>query len=227
MMFNKWQMQDRIVHKMLWVLAVLALCFAPVQGQVNMGARLGLNMSTVTHSSVDVGVTRMAVGPGGGFVLHVPLTDIFALQTELLFNSKGIAASATLEGISQRASKRIYYLDVPFIVRAYYRTDKLRIFGGTGPQLGLGLFVQDITRTSGEHFRNKFSETSGFSPQTRRYEIAWDFESGIAIPLKDHSEIEFGIRPSLGLINIAKEKFNRDNNRNFLVAFSAAYLFGR
>ena len=211
----------------LLISALLIFWSISASAQVKMGVRVGLNMSTITHSTVELGVTRMAVGPGGGFVLHIPLTEIFAIHTELILNAKGIAASATLNGITQRASKHIYYVDLPFVIRGFYSLDKVRIHGGLGPQFGVGLWVQDITKTSGDHFTNKFSETSRFSDQTRRYEIAWDFDVGVSFPLKKGSELEINVRPSLGLINIAKEKYNEDNNRNFLVSFSVAYLIQR
>ena len=137
------------------------------------------------------------------------------------------SASASANGISQRSTKRLYYVDVPMMIRAYYTFGKVRIYAGTGPQVSVGLFVQDVTRTTGKHFRNKFSETSAFSDKTRRYELAWDFDAGISIPVKEHAELQINIRPMTGLINIAKEEFNEDNNRNLLVAFGLAWIYGR
>lgn len=213
------------MRRFIGVFVGVILCWQPARSQVQYGVRTGLNMSTVTNTSVEIGAKRLAVGPGGGMTLHIPLTEIFAVQPEVQINARGVAVSGTIDNVTTRTTKRLYYLDIPMMIRAYYGFKKMRLYGGMGPQISAGLFVQDVTRISGKHYTNKLKNTERFSSQTRRYEMAWDFDVGMDLQVGRKSRLEFNVRPMIALINIAKEDFNVDNNRNFMVAFSTAWIF--
>lgn len=186
-----------------------------------------MSLSTITNSTIEAGAKKMAVGPSGGVVIHSKLTDIFAVQAEVLFSGKGISAKLKANGIKERGTLRLYYLDIPLLLRAYIGNDDFDVFAGTGPQFGLGLFVQNAIRISGDHFRSRTTETSKFSPETRRFEMAWDFEVGIRRSIGSSDEIELSVRPVISLISIAKEDFKVVENRNFMLLMSVAYLFGK
>jgi len=195
--------------------------------QVKLGFRSGITISTITNSSFGIRKNKMAVGPGGGLVIHARLTDVFAFQPELLFNARGVSAKLSVNGFSERGTLRLYYLDIPLILRAYFGNDKFNVFVGAGPQFDLGLFVQNVIRYSGKHFSQRTTETSAFSSETRRFEIAWDFDVGIRKDIGKGDEIELAFRPVIGLINITKEEFKEQDNRNFMLLISVAYLFGK
>lgn len=207
------------------VAAFCILASAGVQAQVSIGVRQGLSLSTITNSPVDLGTKSMAVGPTAGLVIQAPITDIFSFNTEVLLHTKGVAAVLKLGDLKKRTSLRIYYLDIPVLLRAGYTWKSIYWFGGSGPQFNVALWAAQADRTRTDNLRLRTTERARLSDKARRYEMSWDFEVGLQWESTGGTALEFSLRPVVGLTNITKEKYREVDDRNFSLLITTAITF--
>jgi len=69
-------------------LFVLFSSLAMAQTKTSFGLRLGVNYSNISNTDLDA-----RVGGNGAFFFEARLSDIYALQPELMFSSQGAKAS--------------------------------------------------------------------------------------------------------------------------------------
>ena len=125
------------MHKTLFVRALLVLTAgAPAAWaqQSRVGLKAGGTLSGFSGPDANPGGSNRA-GLCAGVVLHLPVSQVFAVQPEFLYVQKGataqpfaIGSSATVKG-----SQRLHYLEIPVLVKVRSRGG---FFGELGPTLG-------------------------------------------------------------------------------------------
>ncbi len=103
------------MEKTIWVLVLGVLLQAPAFGQMKLGLKGGLNLSTLLmrnesgNCSVDLFDSR--VGHYFGVALELPMGRFLAFQGEALYSVKGA------EGDPSTISERLTYLNFPILLK--------------------------------------------------------------------------------------------------------------
>jgi len=107
---------------------------APLSGQgLRGGVKVGIASATLSGDDVDDAESRTAFW-GGGF-LTFPLAPGFAIQPEVLYASKGVAATGAFDG-DVEAQLRIAYIEVPILAKFTVGTSIARPYFFAGPTIG-------------------------------------------------------------------------------------------
>lgn len=120
---------------MFAAIAIVAMCafVAPANAEKMMfGVKAGLNMANLTGD--DVADNSMKMGAVGGVFMSYDLTEIFAIQPELLFSMKGTTFG---EG-SDEVNLKLNYFEIPLLLKVTLPTEgKIKPMLYAGPALGI------------------------------------------------------------------------------------------
>lgn len=98
----------------LLVLVGLAISFAPLStAQVALGARLGLNTSSIVISEGTPSDRGARLGFVGGVTADVPITPLVGVHAEVLYSQKG----STQEVPAGTVTSKLDYLEVPLLAQ--------------------------------------------------------------------------------------------------------------
>lgn len=111
----------RLATKVLWLTAAVTLIGTPLfaqstddaRGNVTFGLKAGINYSNVWNSNTQDFEADGKVGFAGGLFLGIPITQLLALQPEMLVSQKGFRGSGMLLGTPYSFAKTSTYLDIP------------------------------------------------------------------------------------------------------------------
>ena len=183
----------------------IASCIS-VKAQVEFGAKVGANFSTLTGSDVHNANTK--VGFQGGVLADVQLAGSFWLQPEVNFSMQG----AKVESGGNEYTLRHNYLNVPLLLK--YK-DESGLFAETGPQLGVLLTAKASANGLTSDVKSSFKST----------DFSWAFGVGYLV-----KEINAGIdvRYNLGLTNIeANGSGTNGTMKNSVFQVGVFYLFAK
>ncbi|MFM2424833.1 MAG: hypothetical protein RL747_377 [Bacteroidota bacterium] len=86
------------------------------RGQVQLGAKLGLNLSNVYDEKGQDFVADSKLGLAGGLFLRLPLSEFVGLQPEVLLSQKGFVATGSLFNSSYSITRTSNFIDIPLLV---------------------------------------------------------------------------------------------------------------
>lgn len=111
----------------------------PLTGQASFGVKAGMNIATLGGD--DVGDVDSRTGLVVGGLVHYRLSDLLAVQPELLYSQKGAKFSETLFGEPISGTFKLDYLEVPVLLRVDVPTGgpELRPSVHAGPTFALEL----------------------------------------------------------------------------------------
>jgi hypothetical protein len=132
------------------VLSFIFFGAVPVLGQkFSVGAKLGIDLGFYSNFSdlkaeYEVDEIKIKRNPHTGFLgglqASYDFSDMFGIQSELLFDRKGatyIIQDPDFETTKTKWS--ITYLTIPILLKIGFRVDDFNFFGVIGPYLGIGL----------------------------------------------------------------------------------------
>lgn len=184
------------MKKLLLLLTVVTASFAVKAQKVNLGAKSGLNISSL--SNVNPGgksSSRTSFHVGG--VVEIGFSNQFSLQPELVYSMQGAKwRNANIQYVGQ-----LGYLQIPVIAK-YYVIENLSL--EAGPQLGFNLNANV----------KAVNEATGAS-------ITQDQSSNIS---SIDFGLNFGFRYHLGLTDVLKSNTG-DAIKNGVIQISAGYFF--
>jgi hypothetical protein len=119
----------------LMVAAIMLFAAAPLfagDGKMMFGVKAGLNLATGTGD--DAEGLSMKTGAVGGAFLCYNITEIFAIQPELLFSMKGAKSDeADIDG-----SLKYNYFEIPLLLKVNLPTEgKIKPSLYAGPAIGI------------------------------------------------------------------------------------------
>jgi hypothetical protein len=192
---------------------ILLLLFATVvtvtaSGQVQFGVKAGINITTLTLSTVPSGFSLGTKTDfnAGAFAL-VPIATSCFLQTELMYSGQG--ASTSVLGSSGKLDYN--YLNVPILFKYQH---EMGLFAESGPQIGFLLSANEKAN----------GQTLNAKDATQSVDFSWAFGIGYKF-----SEIGLGIdaRYNLGLTNVSKNNSNSNGTeKNSVFQLGLFYIFG-
>jgi hypothetical protein len=115
-------------------LAALVALSSPLfaEGKMMFGVKGGLNLANIIGE--DVENNSMKVGFAGGVFMCYNLTEIFAIQPELLYSMKGVKYEAGILEVNQNLN----YFEIPLLLKVNLPTEgKIKPSLYAGPALGI------------------------------------------------------------------------------------------
>ena len=190
------------MKKLLLSSVMVAIGFT-VSAQTSFGAKVGLNIASLSGDDVSDLDSRASLHIGG--VAEFEISEKFSFQPELLYSAQG--AKISEDGFD--ATFKLDYINIPLIAK-YYVTDGLSI--EAGPQVGFLLSSKLKVEFDGE------SETEDIEDMS-----SIDFGLSFGLGYKLESGINFGARYNLGLSNISEE--DDSDVKNGVFQISVGYFF--
>ncbi len=150
------------MKKMLAMLVVALLMITPVNAQVRLGLKGGMNLSKMSFDKNIVSSDNRAgffVGP----ILYVdlPLLPGFGFDVAAIYDRKGTKMMATIDGQKYEDEDYVQFLDIP--INLNYKialTRKFGIFGSTGPQFSYNLKKDDFKTIVDNRASYKLKDTN-------------------------------------------------------------------
>jgi hypothetical protein len=199
------------MKKIILFFVVLASSYNLFAQDLRIGVKGGLNLANQKINSGSFSSKGTTIASfHAGFVLDIPLTERLYAQPQLLLTGKGSKDFGFIF--------RPYYVELPLnIIYKYEINNGLKIYGGLGPGIGLGIFgnIKDLDNNFSR--RLKFGETSNSDYKTV------DFTGGFELGAEVNNKIGLGIgyRWSFGDVTRGANKVTHK-----VVNFSIAYFFG-
>ncbi len=204
---------------------MLLHCFCYSQTQV--GVRGGFTVSTILQTEYFNGTEhKLAIGPVGGITVNSIIKGKVAVQPEILLYSRGVGGKGSFGTVHEKYTLRLFYFDIPVLVKYYFGDQGIRGFIGAGPQLSIGAFTQEKLEIEDAFGSETLKETSEFPEEFKNIDFALPIDIGLRLELDEKKSVEFGIRAAVGIIPLVKDDFNGIRNRNLTFAASVAFLFG-
>ena len=233
--------------KRICLTVVLAWVVVSAMAQVQIGPKIGLNLSTLSNwETLEEGEEKpLLAGFNAGLAANIMLSEHFSVAPELLFSQKGLKyrgqetfvdATGTLDYTNTMAIT-ISYLEMPILARAAFG-NTLKGYVNIGPSVGYWLSGRYRAKgyVDGEPFSeegklkfvDKYSDNSGREIQkdeANRLELGAVVGGGlmVATPAGDFL---LDLRYQRGLTSIRKlEEGDDDRLENSTLSASIIYLF--
>ncbi|MFV0592119.1 MAG: porin family protein [Draconibacterium sp.] len=196
----------------------------------NFGIKGGLNLSTMLSKDNDQRYSdnfSAITGIHFGFTYEHPLTNIVSVSSEILLSNKGMKYDFSEDEAKISSDIKLYYIDLPVMLKSRYDLGNgMKLYGATGPYVGIGLRGQSQTSTVYQDDstceKRDIEWGTGPNDNLRRLDWGWTFSGGLQI-----EKIELGIAYDVGFANIAANRNNGTIARNRVVKASIAYQFGK
>lgn len=189
----------------------------------------GVSLSTVLPNTLNLEFGEayyMNPGFNIGLSVSFPISRIFSIKTGLLWDTKGfrkegyqlIKEANTFELFSENITSRIYYLDIPVLLKeSYILNDKSLIFTELGPYIGVGLMGKiefnyeavNSDRTINRENNVTWGTGSTASNETLIRRLDYGLSFGLGYQLY---ELQIALAYDLGLANILGDV---NSNRTF------------
>lgn len=192
--------------KKVLLFAIMAAATGIASAQVKFGAKAGLNLSSVSVSPKESGVSyKIAPGFNAGFLANISLPGKFSLQPEVVYSGQGTKVSST-EG---SGNYNLGYINVPVLLK--YKTAS-GFFVEAGPQAGFLLSAKVKSEGVSTDIKDSFKST----------DIAGVFGLGYMSPLN----IGVDARYNLGFTNLDKSSVSTSTAKNGVIQVGVFYFFG-
>jgi len=89
--------------------------FNPVENVIQLGVKVGANLSNVYDEKGQDFVADPKLGIAGGLFLRLPIGEFIGLQPEVLFSQKGFKSSGTILGSSYTLTRTTNFIDIPIL----------------------------------------------------------------------------------------------------------------
>jgi hypothetical protein len=173
----------------LILIAGISFTMANAQGQIQLGVKGGLNLSTITVSNGFNGYSYSTLpGFNAGVFLKVPVIRFFSVQPELNYSGQGFKAD---DGSGGTYSEHVNYLNIPVLGKF---TTRSGFFLETGPQLGLKLNAKDKENGVSQDVSSAYNNA----------DFSWVFGAGFKIPM---APVGFDLRYNVGISNVANDSY--------------------
>jgi len=192
--------------KKVLLFAIMAATTGIASAQVKFGVKAGLNLSNVSVSPAEAGVSyKIAPGFNAGFLANISLPGKFSLQPEVVYSGQGTKMTSP----DGNGNINLGYVNVPVLLK--YKT-AMGFFVEAGPQAGFLLSAKAKSAGVTTDIKDSFKST----------EIAGVFGLGYMSPLN----IGVDARYNLGLSNLDKSSISTSTAKNGVIQIAVFYFFG-
>lgn len=177
------------MKKLLFVLiAAVSFTVANAQGQLQFGAKGGLNIANMNVSNGFNGYSYSTLANFNlGVFLKIPVVRYFSVQPEVYYSGQGFKFD---DGNGGTTTEHVNYLNIPVLAKF---TFPVGLFLETGPQLAFKLNAKD-----------KFADgsTQDVSSYYNSADFSWVIGAGYKIPM---APVAIDLRYNVGVTNVAND----------------------
>lgn len=201
------------MKKIILALALLAgtTTAASAQTSPRFGIRAGISAATLSGDDDKLGFKTSDYSYGlaglGGVTANFPISDMFSIQPELLYNLKGTQLK-DITGDDSKVRLDLHYIDLPILVRV----DADGPYFEAGPQVGYLLSAKFGGKDKGNIETNKLQQ------------LSLGYVAGVGYKLT--SGLDLGIRFNGAISSVGKDDSVFDQQRNQVFSFIVGYSFG-
>lgn len=204
------------LSKIILVVVCIAIPAIKSFGQVDLGVKSGINISTQSELGNLCNNNNLIAGFNIGGIVRYHVNDWLALKSDFMYSQKGKKYHSTIENNSNVISDRFNYVIIP--VKAEYSINtgnapgkKQKLFLAAGPFYGFLLNAD----------RENNSTNTNLKEITANNDYGLSFDLGFEFPVKNRS-ITAGINYEMGLSKIAQYD---DELRNKTVSCNIGFIF--
>lgn len=213
-----------MMKKLLLIITVIAsFSFMNAQeNSVRFGVKAGLNIANIVGDSQDLwddlnGEIKPIIRFHVGALVEIPVSEVFAIQPELLFSRQG----AKLKIDNAEEISNLSYLNIPLIAK-FYLAEGLSF--QVGPQIGFLLSAKN--KASGTFFDGFETVTVDEESDIKDRVNSVDFGLNFGFGYQLEQGVFFDARYSLGLSNINDFEGSDDfEDSNSVFQISLGYKF--
>ena len=167
-----------------------------------MTVKGGLNLSKIGFTTNDPYLNEFFndnIKPSTGFNLGITsefkIAKPLAIETGLIFSTKGFMMTEMEETYKMKVKLNLYYIDVPLNLKVSQNIGKVKVYGTAGPYIGIGLLASlkmEETYSGETHTDREFIviEDLGFK------HLDYGVNAGIGVEIK---AIQIGVNYGYGL----------------------------
>ena len=96
-------------------LTILGASDSSAQGRVRTGVKGGLNASSLFYTSQGANNKGERIGFHAGVFTQIPVGELFAIQPELLYTTKGASADYNVVGFTGKNTFKLNYAELPVL----------------------------------------------------------------------------------------------------------------
>lgn len=216
------------------LILVVLVVFATESFAQKFGLEAGLNFANMLNKNDDITSSdeyKSKMGFQIGPIVEFSLTNLFSLETGVLFSTKGFKTedSGTTFGIDWETESRfkLNYLDIPVNLRAGYDIGSIKVIGNIGPYIGIALSGKEkIERTvDGDTEINEYELQIGSDKgedNIKRTDFGLNIGASAA-----YKEFEVGLNYGLGIANLSPSTDNGTKFKNRVFSITFAYKLSR
>ncbi|NLN25623.1 MAG: PorT family protein [Bacteroidetes bacterium] len=170
--------------------------------EIRFGVKGGVNFANMTMEAEGISMSpgsRTAFHIGG--LVEIPLSDVFSVQPEILYNSVG--SKLSIMGIE--STTKLDYISIPIMAK-YYFTEGFAV--EAGPQVGFLMSAKS-------EFSSSIPMMEDGEEDVKDEFKGIDFGLGIGASYRLDMGLFFSARYVLGLSNIGEEGNNNGNDDDF------------
>lgn len=178
---------------LLSALCISVFAISNAQTEKSFGVKGGVNFTNLYTEDVDD--NNMLISFNAGLVAILPITDMIALQPEVIYSGKGAELKYDNAFAEGNAKFRLSYIEVPILLR-FNLTDNFSL--QAGPYLSYLVNADIKSESDNDIFNSQVDlDTNDFNK----------FDYGLAAGVEfDLNPIGIGARYNYGLANVGKER---------------------
>ena len=180
-----------------------------------ISVRGGFNLSQNSQKAKDFDLykegTKLNPGLNFGSIIELPITNIFSLESGILFTSKGYKYYEVFNEVIVRRRENLYYLDIPVLCKVTVAVKKAGIFATAGPYIGealFGIYKEETTENSVTDKREENILWGDKHYEYDRFDYGLKFGAGLR-----YVKWQVGASYNLGLKNISNTGLLEVRNR--------------
>ena len=202
------------------------------------GIKAGLNLSNMLIKETEFFIPynnnsynyKMNPGFHLGATAELPVSDLFTLETGLLFSVKGIIISNEenfgATPLITKEKQNLLYLDIPIVAKVPFSLGGYDFYGSFGPYFGMGLAGNSKAIVNFGDLHETESRSINWGSDEgiddfKRVDYGLTFGAGIKL-----NSFQAGLSYNLGLANISPESSSGSVISNRVLGISIGYMFG-
>ncbi len=175
--------------------------------KVTFGARLGLNIASVSATDDEGNSSRVNVN--FGISADIPVFNGFYIQSGLYLSNKGYNYDENFNEYNNfNYTAKLGYLQLPITI-AYHHpiTNGCELQINTGPYIACGIYGSVDWNESSHTYGNESGseDVFGDGADLKRFDLGWIFGAAVT-----WQKMYFGMQYDLGALNIARDDHWRD-----------------
>ncbi len=197
--------------------AVFILIFGQEAFAQTFGIKAGLNLSNVV-SREDAADFSAEPGFHAGVTAEFPVNRAISFETDLLISTGGYRDRSEIQFVDMHEDVRSYYLQVPFLAKAFFEIPTATFSLFAGPYLGFGIYGTDKGSINAYGDLSSWSNKIVWGKQFKRLDYGFVIGPGVQI-----KHIQISLSHRFGLANISP--VNKMKIRNRVTELSLGYKF--